>query len=123
MLFLIGKTDNIMTNFTGNWNYSEEFDGGKDVGVLNLKHFDNKLEGELRYTEYPDGEEPFTVIQKVEGEVSDNKITLRGTEINAEDDVEYFADSFDGIYTAEGNIVGSTEDAAGVCGVFIFSPQ
>ncbi len=111
-----------MTNFTGNWSYSEEFDGGKDVGELVLKQVDNKLEGELRYTEYPDGEEPFAVVQKVEGEVSEGRVMLRGTNVDAADDIEYFSDSFDGIYTAEGNIVGSSIDAAGVCGVFVFSP-
>lgn len=111
-----------MIDISGVWKYTEEFDNGKDEGVISITQNGVELIGEMRYTEFFSDQNPLELIQTVKGEINGNKIYLKGqliSFINLES-CEYYLDEFDGIYTSEGKIVGSTMDQNNVFGVFLF---
>ena len=110
-----------MINISGEWKYSEEFDNGKDIGIISITQNGEELIGEMRYTEYFLDHKPLELLQTVRGRIEGNKINLKGqliSFINMEY-CEYYLDEFDGVYTSEGKIVGSTMDQNNVCGVFV----
>ncbi len=110
-------------NLTGEWLINEEFDRGVSSGNVRLSQAeDNTLSGEIFLLENEKGEAPFYIKQTVEGIVIENKVILKGKKfeiLNGEKNAEYFLDSWEGQVNSEGDIIGSTIDLNGECGVFI----
>ncbi len=57
----------------------------------------------------------------VKGFVDDNKVFFDVTKlvIDSNTDIEYFPEKREGIVNIQGQVVGSSEDEQGICGVFI----
>ncbi len=109
-------------DLTGRWNFKEEFDSGKDEGVAILAQAGDRLYGVLDFTEYIDKETPFQVKCQLEGKVDGDKVSLEMVdyEIISVEPFEYFPEKREGVINKNGQIVGSSEDEQGVCGVFVF---
>ncbi len=109
-------------DLTGRWNFKEEFDGGKDEGVAIFAQAGERVFGILDFTEYIDGDTPFQVKCQLEGKVDGNKVFLEMVdhEVLSVEPFEYFPEKREGIINQNGQIVGSSEDGQGVCGVFVF---
>ncbi|MCW3804064.1 hypothetical protein [Plebeiibacterium marinum] len=109
-------------DLTGRWNFKEEFDSGKDEGIAILAHAGERVYGMLDFTEYIDEETPFQVKCKIEGSVIGDKVKMEMVDIEviSVEPIEYFPEIREGIINAKGQIVGSSEDEQGICGVFVF---
>ncbi len=111
-----------MINVSGKWLYSEEFDYGTDTGYAEFTQTGNQITGVIEYTENIDGEKPFRVRQEVRGEVNGSEIEIEGISVSFPDgdvDGEYNLDSWNGVVTAEGKIVGYSVDSEDINGVFV----
>ncbi len=109
-------------NLTGQWLFKEEFETGVNSGYAKLTQEDNKLWGIFELTETLRGHAPIYVIQKVEGIVMEGKIIIKGTSIDlingGDENTEYSPDTWEGTLNSDGNIIGSSIDQEGICGVF-----
>ncbi|MCW3786379.1 hypothetical protein [Plebeiibacterium sediminum] len=112
-------------DLTGRWIFREEFDSGKDEGVAILAQAGDRLYGVLDFTEYIENETPFQVKCQLEGKVDGDKVSLEmiDYEIISVEPFEYFPEKREGIINQNGQIVGSSEDEQGVCGVFVFEKE
>lgn len=109
-------------DINGRWKYSEDFGFGTDEGFAQLKENNGQIHGFLEYTENIDDDEPFTIRQHVTGEIEDDKLYLNGISyeiLNGDEDITYNLDTWEGLITSEGKIVGSTFDNEEVFGVFV----
>ncbi len=113
-------------NVTGKWIFKEDFSFGKDEGEAELKQVGSEITGTLKFTEFIDEEPPFEVKCELKGSLNGNKILLHVVSyeiLNSTIQIEYFPEVRDGIINANGQIVGSSEDEQGVCGVFILEKK
>ncbi len=108
-------------DISGKWKYEEDFGFGKDHGEAFFEQQGDRFSGYLKYTESIEDEADFTIHQTVEGTVSNEEIIFRGTSIEMLSDtkMEYNLDTWEGILTPEGKIVGSSYDNHEVFGVFV----
>ncbi len=109
-------------DLSGKWNFKEDFSHGKDVGVAILVHQENEIKGILEITESIKGDEPFKVKCEIKGTVDGNHIELHVISfeiLDSSEEIEYYPESREGILNVNGQIVGSSEDEQGVCGVFV----
>lgn len=110
-------------DLTGRWRFKEEFDFGVDEGFAVIEHKGNKLSGVLEFTEYIQEEAPFKIKCNISGFAEGEKVILKVDEyeiIDTKEEIEYYAETREGIINSNGQIVGSSEDDQGVCGVFVF---
>ncbi len=110
-----------MIDLTGKWKFKEEFGFGLDEGTADFVQKGNVLNGELLFTEKIDDEPAFVVRCSVKGIVENNNVFFEVTEfaIDSNIDIEYFPEKREGIVNVQGQIVGSSEDEQGICGVFV----
>ncbi|MCL3782528.1 hypothetical protein EMN47_19260 [Prolixibacteraceae bacterium JC049] len=109
-------------DINGRWKYSEDFGFGTDLGFAEFKYTNEKIHGYLEYTETINGEEPFTIRQHVQGEIIEDKAYFNGISyelLDGDEDIVYNLDTWEGLITDEGKIVGSTFDNEDVFGVFV----
>ncbi|MFA8449591.1 MAG: hypothetical protein ACEPOW_02730 [Bacteroidales bacterium] len=108
-------------NLTGKWIFEEDFYFGKDFGELVWSQKGTEIEGVLKFTEEIQGDKPFDVELQIQGEINGIQIYFRAVAfeiINAVEDIDYSLDSWEGIINRHGQIVGSSYDEDGICGVF-----
>ncbi len=114
-------------DITGRWSFKEDFGFGHDSGVLAVVDQRGALSGVLTFTEEVEGDLPFSIQLKVEGRRFRRKVWLRAISViditSGEEDLEYNLDEWEGTLTSQGQIVGSSIDSAGVCGVFVLTPE
>ncbi|TLX75219.1 hypothetical protein E9993_09975 [Labilibacter sediminis] len=109
-------------DLSGSWKFKEDFSFGKDEGVAELNQEANDITGVLSFTEIIEGEEAFEVRCQLKGTISDHEITLNVVEyeiVSSSEPIEYYPETREGIVNVNGQIVGSSEDEQGVCGVFV----
>ena len=108
-------------DLTGKWTFKEEFDFGIDEGEAVLAQAGSRVYGILDFTERIEDETPFKVKCHLEGKLDGEKIKLEVVdfEIMASEPIEYYPEIREGVINSNGQIVGSSEDEQGVCGVFI----
>ena len=109
-------------DLSGKWNFKEDFSHGKDVGIAILEHQKNEISGILEIIESIEGEKPFKVKCQIKGTADGDHIDLHVTSfeiLESSEEIEYYPESREGILNVNGQIVGSSEDKQGVCGVFI----
>lgn len=109
-------------NLTGNWIFKEEFETGVNSGFARLSQEGHKIIGTFELTETLKGRAPIHVVQQVEGIVMAGKIIIKGTRIEVtnggDDSTEYSPDTWEGTLNSSGDIIGSSIDQEGICGVF-----
>jgi len=109
-------------NLSGKWIFKEDFSFGKDEGKAELEQVGHKLFGTLEFTETIEEEAPFKVRCKLEGTIDDNNVVLNVVEfkiIESSEPIDYYPEKREGMINSNGQIVGSSEDEQGVCGVFV----
>lgn len=110
-----------MKDISGIWIYKEDFGFGKDNGFAELKQNGTKITGILNYTELIKGEEAFEVKQKIEGNFSEGKLTIKGISIEligVDSEFVYNLDTWEGTINKDNIIVGSSYDEEDCFGVF-----
>lgn len=110
-------------NLTGKWSFSEDFLFGKDAGLAELVQFKDEITGILKFTETIEGEDSFSVKCQLSGFIKENMVTLNVASfeiIESSQPIDYYPEIREGIVNVKGQIVGSSEDEQGVCGVFVF---
>lgn len=115
-----------ITDLTGRWLFTEEFEYGTDRGIARLTHRGDMLEAIFEYEEAIEGASPFWVKQRFVGRVEGNKVFLHGVEVTDTDGntiPDYHYDTLEGTFTREGKIVGHSFDSEDVCGVFVLTPD
>ncbi|MEH0155218.1 hypothetical protein V6R21_13815 [Limibacter armeniacum] len=113
-------------NLTGSWIYEEDFGYGMSRGVAELVQVGNKISGSIQLREEVDGEDPFTVVQQIEGSIQDDRVVMVGVSYEVKgqpENFEYCLDSWDGQLTNKDLIVGESEDSDGLIGIFVFKRQ
>lgn len=111
-----------MKNITGRWSFNEDFGFGKDEGFAELTQNGENITGVLVYTERIEGDTPFRVQQEIKGTYSDQKLAIQGTAVeilDAEEEIEYHLDTWEGILNDKGQIVGHSYDDHECFGVFV----
>ncbi len=120
--YLCVKQQSIKMDISGTYEFTEDFGFGKDKGEAILHQMNDILEGKLSFTEYIDEEEPFKVTCDLKGTINGNEV-----EFNVENcqtgGEEYYPEVRNGIINNKGQIVGSSVDEQGVCGVFVLTPK
>lgn len=108
-------------DLTGKWSFKEDFSFGKDEGEAVLVQAGTRVYGILDFTERIEDETPFKVKCHLEGTYEEDtvKLDVVDFEIMSSEQIEYFPESREGVINANGQIVGSSEDEQGVCGVFV----
>ena len=109
---------------SGKYTFYEDFGHGYDEGSANLVVTGDQIAGTLSFTEYIEGEEPFNIICTLAGFVKDKDVFIKVIDFKFLDDVsfDYHPDDREGVINDKGQIVGSSIDAQGVCGVFTLTP-
>ncbi|WP_068472641.1 hypothetical protein [Saccharicrinis aurantiacus] len=108
-------------DISGKYKFTEDFGYGKDEGEAFVIQTGSKLEGTMSFTESIEGDDPFTVECIIEGDVNKEQVEIRVKSFKT-NDVEYYPETRVGIINNKGQIVGSSEDEQGICGVFVFTP-
>lgn len=111
-----------MRDLSGKWSFKEEFDYGHTKGSVTFIQNGDKLFGTAILTEFQDGDSPFEVKQEIEGIVMENNVVFKGIQfelVSPEIDCDYYLDSWEGKINSAGDIIGSSIDQSGACGVFI----
>jgi len=109
-----------MNNISGRWSFNEDFEFGKDEAEFTQEG--ENLKGVLVYTERIEGDTPFRVQQEIEGHFDGHKLTIDGTSVeilDAEEEIEYHLDSWEGIMNENKQIVGHSYDEHECFGVFV----
>ncbi len=109
-------------NLSGKWSFSEDFSFGKDEGVAELFHVNDEIKGKLTFAESIEGEDVFSICCEIEGKIDNNQIIFNTTSfevLESSEPITYYPEVREGIINMHGQIVGSSEDTQGVCGVFI----
>lgn len=109
-------------DLTGKWNFSEDFSFGKDKGVVRLTQLGNILTGELEFTESIEEATPFKVKCLMKGSVEGKSVKLNVVSfqiLESQEPIDYYPETREGIVNDQGQIVGSSEDEQGICGVFV----
>ncbi len=109
-------------NISGTYEFTEDFGFGKDEGEAVLCQVKDTLEGKLTFIEYIEEEEPFKVICELKGTIKGNEVefSVENCQTGGE---EYYPEVRNGIINNKGQIVGSSVDEQGVCGVFVLTPK
>ena len=108
-------------DLTGKWEDYEDFGFGYDQGKRSFTQEGLLISGSLVTTEYIDGEEPFTVDQKIEGKWINGSFLMRAVDfkiISGNPDIDYELDSWEGAFTEAGLIEGICNDLDGIGGSF-----
>lgn len=116
------EATSILSKIAGKWSFNEDFGIGNDTGYAFFKVKDNKIVGILKVTEQIEGDASFIVQHQIEGTVEDNQFSFRSVAsevLYSIEPIDYELDQWEGTYTKEGKIVGSSIDDQGTCGVFI----
>lgn len=111
-----------MVDLSGKWLFNEEFDYGHTKGSILFIQKEDKLSGTAVLTEWQTNDPPFEVKEELEGIVMNNSVIFKGISfeiISPENDCDYYLDSWEGSVNSIGEIVGSSIDQSGACGVFI----
>ena len=109
-------------DLSGSWSIKEDFSRGLTSGIVKFIQKGNKLTGTMDVTETIEDEAPIQVKQTIEGHIEENRITFKALDfkiINGPDDAEYCLDNWEGTMNSIGQIIGSSIDEQGLCGVFI----
>ncbi len=109
-------------DISGVYDFTEDFGFGKDEGEAILNQIDDTLEGMLTFTEHIEEELPFRVTCKVKGTISDNEVEFTVFDCDAGSE-EYYPEVRTGVVNNKGQIVGSSVDEQGICGVFLLTPK
>ncbi|MFA8301181.1 MAG: hypothetical protein ACEPOV_13520 [Hyphomicrobiales bacterium] len=112
---------NTIIDLSGNWIFEEDFYFGKDFGFAEWKQNENVISGIVEFTECINERESFKVRLQIEGEVEGVHVFFSAKSysiIESKEPVEYCLDSWEGIVNKHGQIVGSSYDEDGICGVF-----
>jgi len=120
MISKLKKTD--MQNISGRWSFNEDFGFGKDEGFAEFTQEGENLKGVLVYTERIEGDTPFRVQQEIEGTFDGQQLKLAGTAVeilDAEEEIEYHLDCWEGILNDKNQIVGHSYDDHECFGVFV----
>jgi len=110
-------------DLSGKWKFKEDFSYGIDEGFAEFKQEGNEFTGILEFTETIEEDVPFKVKCFVSGFVVGNSVTINVDDfkiLESDEEIDYYPESREGIINANGQIVGSSEDSQGVCGVFVF---
>ncbi len=113
----------VVMDLSGKWRFKEDFGFGKDEGYAELMHSGDVINGNLEYTEFIENENSFKVKCELEGKVENNSVIFNVTKfkiLSSAEPIEYYPEQREGIVNANGQIVGSSEDEQGICGVFVF---
>ena len=108
-------------SLNGKWIYSEDFKFGINKGIAQLYQTDKNITGTMIYTEIIEKEPPFTIKCHLKGLVSNNNIEIKILDceiIDGDRNIEFVLGKLNGSINSKGDIVGSTIDNDGVCGVF-----
>ena len=108
-------------DLSGKWLFKEDFETGINSGVAIINQDEDQISGKLNLTEKLFDESPIQLEQTFEGLIMGKKVIFKGKAfrlINGPDDCEYALDSWEGTINSEGNIIGSSIDQHGICGVF-----
>lgn len=111
-----------MKNISGRWSFNEDFGFGKDEGFAEFTQEGEDIKGILVYTERIEEETPFRVQQEIEGNFDGHKLKITGTAVeilDAEEEIEYHLDSWEGILNNKNQIVGHSYDDHECFGVFV----
>ena len=113
----------MVIDLSGKWKFKEDFSFGKDEGAAELNQIGKDITGVLEFTETIEDESPFKVRCELQGSVVGNMVTLNVVNfkiLSSKEPIEYYPETREGIINANGQIVGSSEDEQGVCGIFVF---
>lgn len=108
-------------DLSGKWLFQEDFETGINSGIATIHQDDDKISGKLELTEKLMDESPIQLEQTIEGLIMGKKVIFKGQEfrlVNGPDECEYALDSWEGTINSEGQIIGSSIDQHGICGVF-----
>ena len=111
-----------MNTISGRWSFTEDFGFGKDEGFAEFTQEGENITGVLVYTERIEGETPFRVQQDIEGTFNGQELKITGTAVeilDAEEEIEYHLDSWEGIMNENKQIVGHSYDEHECFGVFV----
>ena len=111
-----------MVDLSGTWFYNEDFHYGKDKGIVVLKQKGKKIEGVMHYVESINDEDDFSIMQVVKGEISSDNVVIKGVDYKAHSDyeeIDYQLDDMNGMIVSNNLIVGVSQDAQGVGGIFV----
>ncbi|MBR8537411.1 hypothetical protein KDU71_17720 [Carboxylicivirga sediminis] len=109
-------------NLTGQWHFFEQFEAGFDMGYAILKQNGEQITGTLVYREYIYEEGSFLIAIRVEGEVIEDRLMLRGQSyeiIEAPFAIEYCLDDRIAELTNPHKIEGHSVDDQNLEGRFI----
>ena len=110
-------------SLTGKWLYEENYGYGSAKGELLLTQNGKILSGKIIFSENVEDEETFMIQEKLEGEITLNRIRLKATEydiIHSDTEISYELDSWNGMLINETTIEGDSLDDQGVSGSFKF---
>lgn len=114
-----------MQDLTGFWSFSEEFEFGKKLGEARLFQNNGMIRGILVFKEYDENGTAIFVRCQLEGSFDGIKLLLKDVShsvlVGGSDD-DYLPEEREGILNANGQIVGSVNDADDVAGVFVMQP-
>lgn len=114
------------SDLSGKWIFEEDFYFGKDFGELEWQQTGNSLSGQIEFTEEIQGDIPFRVRLNIVGEVNGIQVYFRATDykiLDENENIDYSLDSWEGILNRHGQIVGSSFDEDGICGVFTLTKR
>lgn len=113
-------------NISGEWLFTETFDGGVDAGTATFIQNGSDISGSMTFTESIEDESPFKVRCEVIGQVLENAVKLKTTSykiLEGDATIEYLMEEKEGIINSRGQIVGSSQDEDGVSGIFTFTKK
>lgn len=113
-------------DLSGNWSYNEDFEYGKSKGEVTLLQTGTCVEGCFTFTEMVEGDYKIEVKENVKGEISDNILILKSTEVVATQNgknIDYLPNTFEIQMLSEQKLVGATYDSEMVCGVFVLNKK
>ena len=111
-----------MNTISGRWSFTEDFGFGKDEGFAEFIQEGENITGVLVYTERIEGETPFRVQQDIQGTFNGQELKITGTAVeilDAEEEIEYHLDCWEGIMNEKNQIVGHSYDDHECFGVFL----
>lgn len=112
-------------DISGQWTFSEDFGFGKDKGFARLMQEGERICGIVEFTEYIEGDTPFTVRQEVEGSFDGVNLIMQSINCQILESAEplvYHPDRWEGILNSQGQLVGCSDDGEGTYGVFLMQP-
>ncbi|MDR2413894.1 MAG: hypothetical protein LBD64_02780 [Odoribacteraceae bacterium] len=112
-----------METLTGKWTYNEEYEHGTSTGELLLQQAGARLSGKIILSDRPREGDSCMIQEELSGKIEGKKIKLKAITfdvIHSEQPLEYALDEWFGILVDEQTIIGTSVDARGVEGNFVF---